>query len=396
MRCFRRLVLVTTFAATALWLPSAPLAAQQPAGSDSTLKLSAPRDTTSKPAEDTSKLAARDTAPKAAPAPARAPALSAEAAMALHLVVSGVVYGQYQYLLSDAATHANAFDITRSYLNVVGNFGGGVTTRITPDIYRPTATSPLAFRLKYAFVQWRPADGKAPVDFRFGLSMTPWIDWEEALYGYRMQGPTFLDRAGYLTSSDYGLSMDFFSPNPALNGSLAVVNGEGYGAGPGGQFKDFEGRASIRLLNSDDPSRVGGLRLNAYGQLGRFDSTGYARRRFITGASYKSKLLTLVGEYAFLTNGTDSTNINGNGLSAYGVLNIPRTAVALLARADRIQPNRSLANTAYTTFITGVSYRISPNLRVLGDVDLTRYKKLPSAAAYAARRKAYFQTEVVF
>ncbi len=379
MRFPHRLVLATSFAATALVVAVAPLAAQQPSSKEPGVT-------------DTSKAASPgDTTKKAAPK-----ALSPEAAMALHLTVSGVVYGQYQYLLSDGASHLNNFDITRSYVNVVGNFGAGVTTRVTPDVYRPTSTSALAFRLKYAYVQWRPANGTAPVDFRFGLSMTPWLDWEEALWGYRMQGPMFLDRAGYLTSSDYGLSMDLFSHDQGVNGQFAVVNGEGYGSAPGGQFKDFEGRASVRLLKTDDMSRVGGLRLNAYGQLGRFDSTGFARRRWIGGASYKSKLLTLAGEYALLTNGTDSTNINGNGLSAYGVLNIPQTPVGIIARVDRIDPNKDVANKAFTTFIGGLSYRISPNLRVLGDVDLTHYQGTPSASALASRKKAYFQTEIVF
>ena len=392
MRFPRRLVLATSFAAATLLAAVAPLGAQQPAGKDP-----AGTDTSkvAKNAADTSGKAtsSADTTKKAAPAAPRA--LSAEAAMALNLTVSGVVYGQYQYLLSDGAAHNNAFDITRSYLNVVGNFGAGVTTRVTPDIYRPTSTSALAFRLKYAYVQWRP-NGTAPVDFRFGLSMTPWLDWEEALWGYRMQGAMFLDRAGYMTSSDYGLSIDLFSHTQAVNGQFSVVNGEGYGNAPGGQFKDFQGRASVRLLNSDDMSRVGGLRLNAYAQLGRFDSTGFARRRWIGGASYKSKLVTLVGEYALLTNGTDTTDINGNGLSAYGVLNIPRSRVALLARVDRIDPNKDVGNNTFTTFIGGLSYRISPNLRVLGDLDLTHYQGTPSASARASRQKAFFQTEIVF
>ncbi|HET7321657.1 MAG TPA: hypothetical protein VFI96_04110, partial [Longimicrobiaceae bacterium] len=71
------------------------------------------------------------------------------------LMVGGVVYSQYQYLLSDSADHSNQFDLTRAYLELRGTFAHGISTRVTADIHRDP-TGSLGYRLKYAYFQWRP------------------------------------------------------------------------------------------------------------------------------------------------------------------------------------------------------------------------------------------------
>ena len=38
------------------------------------------------------------------------------------VTVGGVVYAQYLYQVKDTANHLNAFDITRSYINVIGKW----------------------------------------------------------------------------------------------------------------------------------------------------------------------------------------------------------------------------------------------------------------------------------
>ncbi len=351
--------------------------------------------------------------PPPAPAPPSAPAVR----------VTGVAYAQVEYWLSDSLNHTNQFDVTRAYVNVLGSFSRGVSTRITGDIFR-SASNPdktLGYRLKYAYVQWLPS-ATAPVDFRLGMTQTPWIDWEETLYGFRMQGTMPMERAGFETSSDIGAAMDFFSKGRGLNGSIAVVNGEGYANPPGGRFMDVEGRTSLRLLKTDDNSIVGGVRLTAYGRWGRVDQIGGpARNRAVGMLSYKSKLATLAGEVGLAKNGVTSTTTPGPAvhallLAGYGVLNVPNSPVQLLARVDHLDPNtRSFTPAAgaatacpnstrsdcdaSTRFIGGVAYRISPNFRVLGDIDAVHYQAPNSAltpAQYAQRTKLLGQLEFVF
>lgn len=355
----------------------------------------------------------------ARPLSAQNPAGNAPAGQTTPAVkLTGVVYAQGEYWPSDSANHTNQFDVTRAYLNALGTFGKGISTRVTADIFRSSTNTDktLGYRLKYAYVQWLPS-ANAPVDLRFGMTQTPWVDWQEALYGFRMQGTVPLERAGFETSSDIGLAMDFFNGDKGVNGSIAVVNGEGYANPPGGRFLDVEGRASVRLLKSDDPGVAGGLRLTGYGRWGRVDVRGGPpRNRGVGELSYKSKLFTLAGEAAVIRNGVTAAgggpDVHALLLAGFGVLNIPNTPVQLLARVDHLDPNTrsSSATTACTNatrsdcdastrFIGGVAYRISPNLRVLGDVDAVSYQAPTSvltAAQYAQRTKLLAQAEITF
>ena len=193
------------------------------------------------------------------------------------VTVGGVVYAQYLYQIKDTANHVNNFDITRSYINVIGKWPSGLATRVTADIYRNTDNS-LAFRLKYAYAAFTP-EGSA-LTFKLGEIHTPWLDWEEALWDYRMQGQMAMERGGYLSSSDFGAGIDGNWKKDFVNMQVGIYNGENYNKGPGDQRKDAMGRVSVRVLETDDPSRVGGLRLTGYAHVGK-PTGGGIRDRWI-------------------------------------------------------------------------------------------------------------------
>jgi len=338
--------------------------------------------------------------------------VSLASAQAPTVTVGGVGYAQYLYQLhKDTVTNSNLnnFDVTRAYINIVGKFSSGVGARITPDIYRNTDGS-LAFRLKYAFASWTPEG--SPLTLNLGQTQTPWLDWEEALWDYRMQGTMALERfrspataSGYLSSSDFGFRVDGKFNLDMVNFQVGVYNGETYNKAEGDQHKDLEGRLSVRVLESDDHSRVGGLRLTAYGAVGK-PTGGGRRNRFIGLASYKSKLFTLGAEYARVSDslaagppagGTPTAKVDGNIYSAYGVLNIPNSKVGLIARFDLQDPNTNVTNDHQTRIIGGVSYQVNQNLRVLADIDnLTLQSGVYPNAVQSTRTQGLFQMQVVF
>ena len=94
-----------------------------------------------------------------------------------------------------------------------------------------------------------------------------------------------------------------------VNFQVTAVNGERYNGGTGDQRKDIMGRVSVRVLDTDDSSRVGGLRVTGYGQYGK-PNTGGARQRWLGMVSYRTKQITLAGEAALtrdsVTAGTTS------------------------------------------------------------------------------------------
>jgi len=334
-------------------------------------------------ATSTAALAAQ--APQAPPAP--------------QVTVGGVVYGQFLYQLKDSlgAGRTNQFSIQRAYVNVIGRFAGGVQTRVTADILpAPSAVSPTqtVVRLKYAFVAWTPT-GSA-LTYKLGLLHTPLLDWEEALWDYRMQGSMALDRNGYATAADFGAGIDGKWKDDQVNGQFTVVNGEGYSGGTGDNRKDVQARVSVRLLTTDDNSRVGGLRLTGYAGIGKRTGGG-DRNRFLGMLSYRSKLFTLAGEFAS-TKGTvpAAANTTGRVISGFGVYHLPKSGVALLARVDVVDPNTSIGNDRLTRVIGGISYQVSPNLRVLADVDNLSYETTAANDADTRRSQGLFQMQFTF
>jgi len=326
------------------------------------------------------------------------------------VTVSGVVYGQFQYDLKDSVGAAglntgkqNQFSVKRAYINVIGRFGGGLQTRITADI-APAGAGNQVYRLKYAYAAWTP-QGSA-LTYKLGVIHTPWLDWEEALWDYRMQGTMATERVGYTTSADFGFGIDGKWNNDQVNSQLTIVNGEGYSGGTGDKRKDVQLRVSVRVMDTDDASRVGGLRLTGYAGVGKRTGGG-DRNRFIGLVTYKSKQFTLGGEFASTKDtispvGADSLNLGGGPgatgrvLSAFGVFHFPSSQVAAIARVDVVDPNTSTSPNKLTRFIGGLSYQVNPNLRMLADVDVLSFQATPSNATTATRQQALVQMQFTF
>src|SRR5438132_8349551 len=188
-------------------------------------------------------------------AAAGAAPLAAQAATAPQVTVGGLVYTQYLYQLKDSVNHFNSFDITRAYVNLLGRFSGGVGTRVTLDLYR-NADGSLGYRLKYAFATYTPQG--SPLTFKIGAIHTPWLDWEEALWDYRVQGTMAMDRAGYLSAADLGVGGAGKRGPDKVNFQLTVVNGSFYSKPGTTEGKDAQARVSVPRLDTADSDPVGG------------------------------------------------------------------------------------------------------------------------------------------
>ncbi|HEY6092239.1 MAG TPA: hypothetical protein VIV83_09630 [Gemmatimonadales bacterium] len=322
--------------------------------------------------------------------------LTIAAPLQAQTAVTGIVYSQFVYQLADTANHTNGFDVTRAYVNVVSKFTGGIATRVTADIYRQIGDNSLRYRLKYAYVAYTP--GTSPLTFKLGATQTPWLDWEEALWDYRMQGTVALDRNGYLSSSDIGFGIDGKWSGDRVNGAVIFMNGENYNGGTGDQRKDIAARISVRLRPTNDSSRVGGLRLTGYGHYGK-PTGGGVRDRAIGMLSYRARELTLAAEYAITRDSSTATPVallKGSVLSVYGVYHVAKSNVALIGRVDAVDPNTGAAGDRLTRVIGGVSYQLSPNVRLLGDWDHLSYQSTPTPAQEAVRSQALFQAQFSF
>ena len=318
---------------------------------------------------------------------------AAQSSQAPQVTVGGVVYGQYLYQLKDSlgAGNQNQFSIQRAYINVLGRFAGGIGTRVTVDIAQPgtAGTTNQLVRLKYAFLTWTPTNSK--LTYKFGLTQTPYIDWEETLWDYRMQGPIAVDRNGYMSSSDFGAGVDGHWNNEGVNAQFLFFNGEGYSGGTGDNHKDVGLRVSGRLSKTNDASRVGGLRLTGYAGLGK--ATGGAdRNRYIATGSYKTQQLTLAAEYV----STKDAAITGSIISAFGTYKFARSKVGAIGRVDILDPDTDTPDNKQTRGIVGVSYQAQSNLRLLADVDLLSFEGGATPLQDATRNRALLQMQFTF
>src|SRR4029077_5147423 len=81
--------------------------------------------------------------------------------------------------------------------------------------------------VKYAFVELDNITA-ARSWVRFGAHQTPWLDFEESINRYRVQGTMFSEREGLIPgSSDFGVG--YFTPlGKYIDIQTGVYNGEGY------------------------------------------------------------------------------------------------------------------------------------------------------------------------
>jgi len=311
------------------------------------------------------------------------------------VTVGGVGYAQYRYQLSDTATNNNSFAVTRAYINVNGNLGSGLVTRITPDLFAEAGGS-FVLRLKYAYAAFTPPD--FPLTFKLGIIQTPWLDWAEGVWVYRMQGTMSVERNGYITSADLGFGVDGAWGNQLVNMQVGVYNGEGYQGGVGDANKDVMGRVSVRLLSTDVQGSRGGVRLTGYGQYGK-PTGGGVRVRIIGMVSYQSRRL-IVGAEGALTRDSSSVTpsplLKGNVLSGFGIYRIPGTMASLVARVDLTDPDTGTDEDRQTRFIGGVSYRIHPNLQIFANIDHLDYQGTPTPAQQALRTQGLLQIEFTY
>ncbi|MBI3600042.1 MAG: hypothetical protein HY097_05310, partial [Nitrospinae bacterium] len=107
----------------------------------------------------------------------------------------------------------NKFALTRGYVNIKKDITPWLKARVTPDITQlPESNSQkgdVALRMKYYFIDILPSDFGflTENDFRIGLGHTPWLDFQEHINIYRMQGTMFQERFGSFNSSDFGIGL---------------------------------------------------------------------------------------------------------------------------------------------------------------------------------------------
>jgi hypothetical protein len=297
----------------------------------------------------------------------------------------------------------NAFNLTRSYINVTGSITPRVSFRVTPDIARETGSGSglngsLVFRLKYAYGQLRVGEN---TQLRLGIQPTPLIDGQEGVYRYRFQGTSFVEREGGLSSSDVGLTI--LTPLPKGYGDVhaGIYNGDGYTRPEVNDQKAFMARATVRPMPGHAVGK--GLRLIGYVHADHYvqdasrtraaGSVMFEHARFNFGADYIRRVdqptpaaREVTGRgYSFFV--TPFAGQKGNGVEG-------------LLRFDAFDPDVDTAGTRHRA-IAGVAYwfprvgNSSATAAVLAHMEQVR-ESTPAFAMRTTERRFTLNMLVVF
>jgi len=261
----------------------------------------------------------------------------------------------------------NVFNVGRAYINITGNVSHRVAFRITPDIARETNASSslsgsLEYRIKYAYAQFNFDDwtGDWKTTWaRLGIQQTPYVDYYEGIYRYRFQGTVFVERDGFLTSSDAGASFHTSLPNNFGEVHVGIYNGEGYSRVEVNDQKAIQIRGTVRPFAQTSSVIARGLRVTAF----------YDDDHYVKGGDRKRFVFNTMFEHAHVTAGFDylnasdeasisTTKIDGDGWSVFVTPFFKSRGDGLeaLVRLDHLTPDSTRSTQDRERTIAGVSY----------------------------------------
>jgi hypothetical protein len=330
-----------------------------------------------------------------APAPSPAPP-AAEPDYPI-IRVGVLSYVQYDAELKNRDAF-NTFDLTRAYLNVNGQLAKNVRFRFTPDVRRVTDSSlagSLVLRVKYAFVELDNITA-ARSWVRFGAHQTPWLDFEESINRYRVQGTMFSEREALIPgSSDFGVG--YFTPlGKYIDIQTGVYNGEGYTQTDVNKYKSAQGRLTLRPFAGRGVAN--GLRLSGFYNAGWY-AANRPRRLGIVMGSFEHTNVVATLQYLKATENPSAAaprDIDRNGSSGFVEIRQGVNGWAALARVDRLDPDRALARNSQRRVIAGGAYWfVWPRSRV-GLVVTNEQVHYDPAAARPQENRLLVQTHIEF
>lgn len=294
-------------------------------------------------------------------------------------------------------TDYNSFLLKRGYFGAEVKVTSYMTARFVSDI-TVDSSGDVKLRAKYIYgkFHWKGNDFITKPYMEFGLAHMPWLDFEEAVNGFRMQDTMFVERnhvfnsadVGVMFGSDFGGSMDddykskVNSHYAGRYGSwqIGVYNGGGYHAKEQNTNKALEGRITLRPV----PAAVPGLQFSAFGVVGKGNQTTNPPdwRSFIGMVSYESQHFTFTGQGYFGSGNsggtavmTDGTAADQRGYSVFAAVHIPvsRGKVTLWGRADQFNSNVDVYNDIPRLYIAGFAWHFHKSNTWLFDYQRTNH-----------------------
>ncbi len=288
----------------------------------------------------------------------------------------------------------NEFQLKRGYVSVRKVFTDHLKARITQDIsvdQEGDGRGDIELRLKYGYLQYQMPSlsfiHKPTIES--GLAHRPWLDFEQKMTGYRVQGTMFLERYDVLKSADYGIMLSALiggeidedyqrqvnSAYPGRYGSIAlgVYNGGGYSAIEENENKLLEGRLTLRPL----PAILPGLQLSCLGGLGKGNTIDSPDLNYVAVfLSMEHPRFLATAQYYTGEGDVEGTAVNAqgealdrDGFSLFGEFVSPFEQLSAFGRFDHFNTNTNRDDTDLRRYIVGLSIPIHKKSKIIVDHD---------------------------
>ncbi len=304
--------------------------------------------------------------------------------------ISGQWFIAYQYGMDDTVDY-NRFLLRRAYLTFKTKLAKNLSARLTQDLTiddQGDDAGNIEMRFKYLCLSYMLPEFAffSQPHFEMGMVHRPWLNFEEHVNAYRVQGPMAMEKAGLFNSAGFGITFSTLigkkmdnNFTKAVNShyagqygsfSLGIYNGGGYHAFENNISKNIETRLTLRPF----PEKLPGLQLSYFGIFGKGNIPEQPDFLLHNGfLSFENKLIVLTGQYfTGIGNSKGSlladTLFNADsftGYSGFAELKIPKTKLATFFRYDHFETDKT--NTSTQIIIGGISYRFTKKSKVLID-----------------------------
>ncbi len=306
--------------------------------------------------------------------------------------ISGRLFSYWSMNLTDGSASANEFGLGRAYLTVKSKLSEFTSLRITTDLRQAMdadSNSQYNIILKYGYIDWRPAFANNTLNLRFGLQPTPYIDYQNKLWGRRYLSKTVADLNKYLTTSDLGLSANIALGNDGKLGQItaALFNGTSYSKlGEKNSQKDFNAYGRLNPFWENEDFKGTALIAQFY-----YGTQNIVISNLVVASDYKRQLISVGGLLAYrntfdagmdlnwytIGQGPNANDSSKSGLSLHGTLyfrdltdeNSLLHTLNIFARIDLNDPNTELADDGNNYLIAGIEivptkgFKTSINIR---------------------------------
>jgi hypothetical protein len=307
--------------------------------------------------------------------------------------VSTQIFLGYRYY-EEGKDNYNEFAVKRGYITFKKSINKYISGRITPDITidkEGDGMGDVEMRLKYCFMEFKSPDWKIFTEpsILFGQVYTPWLEFEEKINEYRVQGSHYLDRIGATSSADFGVitttliggkmdetyQKEVSKGYPGRYGSIAigVFNGGGYHAIEQNNNKTVQWRLTLRPL----PKQIPGLQLSYTGAHGKGNTdlypdwdmhsavVSFEHRHF----NLTAQLLKAKGDFEGIMADANGNSYSNSGHCLFGEVKMFNRKVSLFGRYDYHSVDK-VGNVVNTKrFIGGLAYHIYGRNKIVIDFD---------------------------